>query len=135
MVFCVPIVAPLPHAPLPTIPVRLDFIRREISRHQYVETVESVEFDFAPMKRIHLLLEFDPSIDQQLRVAAQRHLLHERVTKVLGAASLGLVLLSMVYGVLKLDTWTRGYYSKRLFLGVPVVLLAILVLLAFLNVA
>jgi hypothetical protein len=110
--------------------IGLDFIRRDICQEEYVETVE---FDFAPMKRVHLLLEFDSSVDEELRDAWQRHIVRERIALVIAAAILGLLLLSLVYGLLKLDTWTRGYYSKRLFLGVPAAILALLLLMVVLS--
>ncbi len=49
----------------------------------------------------------------------------------LAAAVLGL--LGAVYGLLKIDTWTKGYYTKRLFLGVPAVIMAIIGLIALYN--
>ena len=33
-------------------------------------------------------------------------------------------------GLLKIDTWTKGYYTKRLFLGVPAVIIGGVLLLA-----
>jgi hypothetical protein len=35
-----------------------------------------------------------------------------------GAGSV-LGLIGLAFGLLKVDTWTKGYYTKRLFLGVP----------------
>jgi len=42
-------------------------------------------------------------------------------------------LLGLVFGLLKVDTWTRGYYSKPLFLGVPAAIIGLGTLLALLS--
>jgi hypothetical protein len=47
-----------------------------------------------------------------------------------GAGSI-LGLLGLIYGLLKVDTWTRGYYTKRLFLGVPAAIIGLLALLGY----
>ena len=49
----------------------------------------------------------------------------------MGAGSV-LALLSLVFALLKVDTWTRGYYSKRLFLGVPLAIIGGLLLVSLL---
>jgi hypothetical protein len=41
-----------------------------------------------------------------------------------------LACISLVWGLLKVDTWTKGYYSKRLFFGVPAVIIGIVCFLA-----
>jgi hypothetical protein len=41
--------------------------------------------------------------------------------------------LALAYGLLKVDTWTRGYYSKRLFVGVPAAIIGVVWLLWFLG--
>ena len=47
-----------------------------------------------------------------------------------GAGSV-LGLIGLVFGLLKVDTWTKGYYTKRLFLGVPAAIIGLLALLGF----
>ena len=49
----------------------------------------------------------------------------------LGAGGV-LGLLGLCYGLLKVDTWTKGYYTKRLFLGVPAAIIGLGTLLALL---
>ena len=46
-----------------------------------------------------------------------------------GAGSI-LGFIGLVFGLLKIDTWTKGYYTKRLFIGVPAAIIAGLLLLA-----
>ena len=45
-----------------------------------------------------------------------------------GAGSI-LGLLTLVFALLKIDTWTKGYYTKRLFLGVPAAIIGGLLLM------
>ena len=47
-------------------------------------------------------------------------------------AVLLLGLLGGVFGLLKVDTWTKGYYTKRLFIGLPLAILGLFGLLALL---
>jgi hypothetical protein len=115
--------------------IGIDYIDREIARRnedQYY--VETVQLSFGPMKRLYRLAEFSPSIDRELRqrwAASQRE---ERfaVVGVIAGSVLGLV--GAVYGLLKVDTWTKGYYTKRLFLGVPAVIIGLVALLALMGV-
>jgi hypothetical protein len=83
--------------------------------------------------QVHLKLEFDPSIEQHLRNVWRQYQAGQRLGTVAFLASLGLLLLGSTYGLLKLDTWTRGYYSKRLLLGVPAVIIGLFLLLMVLN--
>jgi hypothetical protein len=112
--------------------IGLDYVRREIvakdpggEPRQYFETnARSV----GPMHRLYTQIEFTPSVDRELR---RRWESHER-KKRLAAAGFGaggvLGLLGLVYGLLKVDTWTKGYYTKRLFLGVPAAIIGLLAL-------
>ena len=96
--------------------IGIDYVRREIGKEEYFETVER---SVGPMKKLYTLVEFNDSVDRELerRWAAYRR--HERFAVVgVGAASI-LGLLGGVWGLLKIDTATKGYYTKRLFLGVP----------------
>jgi hypothetical protein len=86
--------------------------------------VETVKASFGDMKRAHALLEFTPPQDEFLldrwRASARR----EGIFSV-AAVSCGLMAgLAFAYGLLKVDTWTRGYYTKRLFLGAPAAIIA-----------
>lgn len=107
--------------------VGIDYIRREIAKDEYLETVER---SFGPMKKLYTLIEFSPAVDRELQAQWNAHRRQERLAVVgLGAGSV-LGLLSLVWGLLKIDTWTKGYYTKRLFLGVPAAIIG--VVLAFL---
>jgi hypothetical protein len=107
-----------------------DYIKRELCPEEpYIETVESSVGD---MLRAHMLLEFQ---ERQDEVLLDHWRAYARRSNVIGIAVLGgcVVLgLALIYGLLKIDTWTRGYYTKRLFLGVPAAIIALFVFLAFL---
>ncbi len=96
--------------------IGIDFIRREIARKEYVETVER---SVGPMKQLYVQVEFSPSIDQELRQRWDELRRQNRFAIVGAGAGSVLGLLGLVFGLLKVDTWTKGYYTKRLFFGVP----------------
>jgi len=96
--------------------IGIDYIRREIAQDEYMETVER---SFGPMKKLYTLIEFTPAVDRELLAKWNSYRRQERFAAVgLGAGAV-LGLLALAWGLLKMDTWTRGYYTKRLFLGVP----------------
>jgi hypothetical protein len=106
--------------------ITTDYIRREIATDQYEETVE---LSFGPMKRLYTLVEFSPSVDADLWRKWDEYRRQERFAVVgVGTGSV-LGLLGLIYGLLKVDTWTKGYYTKRLFLGVPAAIIGLLALL------
>jgi hypothetical protein len=107
--------------------ITVPFIHQEIIKDQYFATVER---SFAPMKKLYTLIEFNPNIDRQLRQYWDSHQRKERFA-VVGAGASGILgLLGLCYGLLKVDTWTKGYYTKRLFLGVPAAIIGAGTLLA-----
>jgi hypothetical protein len=109
--------------------ITIDYIRREIAQDEYLETVER---SFGPMKKLYTLIEFTPAVDRELRARWDASQRQERITVVgVGAASV-LGLLGMAWGLLKIDTLTRGYYTKRLFLGVPAAIIGGFLLLILL---
>jgi hypothetical protein len=107
--------------------ITVDFIRREIAKAEYLETVNR---SVGPMMKLHTLVEFTPSVDRDLRRYWDSYRRQARLAGVgLGAGGI-LSLLGLAYGLLKVDTWTKGYYTKRLFLGVPAAIISLVGLLA-----
>jgi hypothetical protein len=107
--------------------ITLDYVRREIAREEYLETTER---SVGPMMKLYTLLEFTPAVDRELRAVWDAYQRRERFA-VVGVGAGGILgLLGFTYGLLKLDTWTKGYYSKRLFLGVPALIGLVTLLLA-----
>ena len=110
----------------------LDYILREICHGEYVESIDAT---FGEMKKVHLLMEFDQSIMQHLNRLWKNYQRQERLQGVVRFAGAGLLVLGLAYGMLKFDTFTRGYYTRRLLLGSGVAIIGVLVLLFFLNFA
>lgn len=99
-----------------------DFVRRE---HCTDEFVDAIETSVGEMARVHVLLEFNETQDRFLVDCMRRHARRGGLitTMLIAASVLGCV--AMTFGLLKADTWTRGYYTKRLFLGVPAAIISL----------
>ncbi len=109
--------------------IGIDYIRREIAKDEHVEKTER---SFGEMKKLHTLIEFSPAVDRELRARWDAFQRQERFAVVgVGAGSI-LGLLCLVWGLLKIDTATKGYYTKRLFLGVPAAIIGGFLLLSIL---
>jgi len=96
--------------------IGIDFIRREIAKKEYVATVDR---SVGPMKQLYVQVEFSSSIDNELRRRWDEVRRQDRFAVVGVGASSVLGLMGLMFGLLKVDTWTKGYYTKRLFFGVP----------------
>jgi hypothetical protein len=108
--------------------IDLAYIRREIAKDEYLETVER---SVGPMKNLYTLLEFSPDVERELRTRWNEVQRESRLTIIglLSGSVLGV--LGLAFGLLKVDTATKGYYSKRLFLCVPAAIIAFITLVAF----
>ncbi|HYO26142.1 MAG TPA: hypothetical protein VEQ85_14470, partial [Lacipirellulaceae bacterium] len=109
------------------LPLEPDFALRECMTDHHVQHNETTMGRFMTC---WALLEFTPEHDERLLAAWKAYARRDGIATTL---VISLVVLSIVGGVwllLKLDTWTRGYYSKRLFLGVPAVIIVLLLLAA-----
>jgi len=110
--------------------ISTDYIFSELCREgDYIETVQ-MSAPLGEMLRAHALLEFTPQQDELLVDRWRAYARRENVEAVGILSTLVVGALAFVYGLLKIDTWTRGYYTKRLFLGVPAAIIAVLALLA-----
>ncbi|HEX6962462.1 MAG TPA: hypothetical protein VF175_11380, partial [Lacipirellula sp.] len=97
------------------------------------EYEETITTSVGPMKRLHTLVEFTPPQEQFLLDRWLRYARMQNLELVAGISSLAVAGLALVYGLLKVDTWTRGYYTKRLFLGVPAAIIAVFFLSALVG--
>jgi hypothetical protein len=96
--------------------ITTSYLRREICRDEFVETTEH---SFGSMKSVYLLVEFDQNFDRYLLSRFRDHQRNERMANV-GVLSSGVIgVLGLVYGLLKVDNWTKRRYTTRLFVGVP----------------
>jgi hypothetical protein len=107
-----------------------DFLRREIvakdsKNNESCEYIETVPSSAGPMKKLYVQIEFTPAIDRML---TQRWDAFHRTARFKGVG-LGAFavfgLLSITWGLLKADTATRGYYTKWLFIGVPIAIIGV----------
>lgn len=114
---------------LPRMGVNSGYIRGEIGRDEYVRTIES---SFGPMKEMYVLLEFSPTVDRELKNAWYTYRREDNMIGVAATSGAVLGFLVLVFGLLQIDTWTKGYYSKRLFLGVPLAIIGVVGLVALL---
>ncbi|BBO31515.1 hypothetical protein [Lacipirellula parvula] len=103
-----------------------DYIRRELCTDEFVDTLDS---SVGEMKQVYALLEFNETQDAMLVDRARSYSRREGLQSVslIGGGLLASV--ATLFGLLKVDTWTRGYYTKRLFLGVPAAIITVLALL------
>jgi hypothetical protein len=107
--------------------ITLDYARRETAKEEYLEKID--RFSVGPMLKLYTLVEFSPTVDRELRGR------WENCQRTSRFATLGywtgsiIGLLTLAFALLKLDTWTKGYYTKRLFIGVPVAIIAGLLLI------
>ncbi|MCI0334126.1 MAG: hypothetical protein L0228_12985 [Planctomycetes bacterium] len=113
---------------LKNVGIGIDFVRREIVKEQHLaKTQRSV----GPMLKQYTLVEFTKAVDSELYRRWGTHERRERFAMVGVGAGAVLGLLGLVFGLLKIDTWTKGYYTKRLFLGVPAAIIGGFLLLLF----
>lgn len=110
--------------------LRIDQLLDQIVVDQYIEPVDA---SFGDMLKAHVLLEFGPEVDERLIAAWQAYVRRDRLGAVAATAGACVGVVALAFGLLKLDTWTRGYYTKRLFLGVPAAIIGALALLGLLS--
>jgi hypothetical protein len=104
--------------------IGLDYVFREICRDEFTTTVDSSVGD---MKKVHVLMEFNPQVDQLLLEAWLRQERHERFASFGKIIALSLTGLAAVYGLLRFDTWSKGYYSQQLLVGGVLAIIALAV--------
>jgi putative salt-induced outer membrane protein YdiY len=94
---------------------------------------EKLQMSFGPMYQTHALLEFGPEFRKELEnrrgdlktYARERAIAFRLRGLALGFGAV-LCLLTVIYGYLRLDTATRGYYAGRLqFLAATAILIVI----------
>jgi hypothetical protein len=90
----------------------MDYVNAEVLKEQYAETVDSPSF--GRMTRLHALLQFDRKVKDRVRKEWDRLQLEQRLLYAGGGLGGLLLLLSVVYGYLKIDLATKGAYRGRL---------------------
>ncbi|WP_168205143.1 hypothetical protein [Bythopirellula goksoeyrii] len=112
-------------SPLP-LGIGLDFILRDICRDKFTGTVAT---SVGTMHKVYALLEFNDSVDNELRHAWLNHERRTRLQSFGKYAAILIAALAAVYGLLRVDTWTRGYYSQQLLWGSAIAIIAVAFLL------
>jgi hypothetical protein len=108
--------------------IGIDYLRRSITRDQHMASRESPR-SMGTMYKQYTLVEFTPEFNSALQRAWNNYARQERFEIIGGWSAAVLGLLGLVFGLLKVDTWTKGYYSKRLFIGVPAAIIGGIILL------
>jgi hypothetical protein len=101
------------------------YVHDHLVKERYAEPVET---SVGPMINAYARLAFDRRAQAQLRRMHRDAEIENRLLGVAGGAVAVLLVLGSVFGYLKLDTLTRGYYTRRLQLAAGVVILAVAVL-------
>ena len=99
------------------------YINENIVKEVYYEPIKSDTV--GPMINMHALLAFDSRVRTQFERMWRDEVVEGRLLSLAGGAGVVLLALAAVFGYLKLDTLTRGYYTRRLqFLAAAVILAA-----------
>lgn len=109
-----------------------DMLRENVIADEFYWTRDFEEIE-TPQTNLYVLLEMD-QVDKGVLLAQWRD--YARVSRIewVRNAMLGvLASLAGVLGLMKLDTATKGYYTKRLFIGVPAAIIGIGLFLALLR--
>lgn len=106
--------------------INTDFILRDICVDEFAATVDT---SVGPMKKVHVLLEFGQSEDDALTAKWMRHESEIRLARFGKIAGLSLTGLAMAWGLLRFDTYSRGYYSKQLLGGSVLAIIALAIVL------
>jgi hypothetical protein len=116
------------HTPgLDSMGINIEYILSELCpEDDYIETINA---SFGEMKVAHALVEFNEPQDRLLLDRWRAFARVQSIEIVAAVAAIVVAGLAFVYGLLKVDTWTRGYYTKRLFLGVPAAIIAVMAFL------
>ena len=109
----------------------VEYLRKEIVKEQWEETRQH---SVGPMVWLHVLLKFDRKLKDQVLEAYGRATVNRRLQLVGAWAALGLGLLTVAFGYLKIDMATGGAYRGRLRLGIAAVILGVITLVV-LNLA
>ncbi len=110
------------------------YIRERIFSESEAPYYESRDFSHASdMQNLHVLLEFERADTDDLLERWREYERRGRMETVAFAMGGVLATLAGALGLIKLDTYTKGYYTKRLFIGVPAAIIGAGLLLSMLS--
>jgi len=100
--------------PLEAMGIGMDYVLGDLCTDDFVETDS---FTVGEMKKAHVLIEFRQPENAYLVSSWRNYVRRERLQGLAVVASICLGILALGYLGLTIDTWTRGYYTKRLIVG------------------
>ena len=98
------------------------FIHERIVRDEWLQ---QSEYAVGPMYNQHALLVFDSGANQEIERRYRESQVAGRLASTGAGAALLLGLIGTMFGYLKLDTLTRGYYTGRLRVAATAAILAL----------
>ncbi|MES1213861.1 MAG: hypothetical protein ABUL64_04665 [Singulisphaera sp.] len=98
------------------------YVHDHLVKGRYDETVDT---SVGPMINAYARLSFDRRARATLQRLERDARVEHRLLEVSGGAAVVLLVLGAIFGYLKLDTMTRGYYTRRLQLTAAVVILTV----------
>jgi hypothetical protein len=104
-------------------PKAAQYIRFEVTPTKTYE--ERPHFSFGPMYQSHALLQFDESFRRQVEQDWKEAVTLSRLVKTGLSGGAIFILLAVVFGYLKADNATRGFYTRRLRFGAATMILAV----------
>lgn len=97
------------------------------------EYIQVLDTSVGEMRTLHVLLELGPEQNHFLLSRWRGYERQERIFVIIAFVGLVFAGIALVWGLLWLDTFTRGYYTKRLFLGVPAAIIGGICLIALIG--
>jgi hypothetical protein len=99
------------------------YIQDHLVKDRYVQEFQSDTPTVGAMVNLHARLGFDRRIKTQMQRMHRDADVENRLLSVVGGAGAVLLVLGTLFGYLKLDTMTRGYYTRRLQFAAAIVIL------------
>jgi hypothetical protein len=108
--------------------ISMNWIRQNVVSSHPEPFMLTTDSSVGPMKTLYTQLEIDANDETFLRDRWRQYARQGRIDAVVTGGSLVLGGIGLLFGLLKLDTWTKGFYTKRLFLGVPAAIIGGIIL-------
>ena len=99
-----------------------DYLRQQLVKAQWEETRQH---SVGPMTWLHVLLQFDRKIKDRILEEHRQAIIGRRLQAVATWSAMGLALLTVAFGYLKIDLATGGVYRGRLRLAAAAAILGL----------